>query len=168
MSATVITYERGNTYVEHVYTEKTTDPKTKQEIKTSKKAYGLVGTLTVAGCAFDTLERMQGYVHMKPGTYPMSSMYEDSKRGTVVNPWLGKTAEGTKLKGILFHSGSRPEHFEGCIGAGFLKPDGLLDQSPLIMDLIWDLCGGTEKDNSIIVTVSVVGDMPDIKNCTKA
>jgi len=111
MAATVIRYERGDEYVENVYNAVTKDPKSGKEIKTAKTAHGLVGTLWVGGYAFDTLERMDGYVHLKPGEYTMSSMYDEAEtggtHGLVVNPWLGKTAEGNKqLRNILIHKGS--------------------------------------------------------------
>jgi len=171
MAATVIRYERGDEYVENVYNAVTKDPKSGKEIKTAKTAHGLVGTLWVGGYAFDTLERMDGYVHLKPGEYTMSSMYDEAEtggtHGLVVNPWLGKTAEGNKqLRNILIHKGSVPSHFEGCIGPGFLEANQLT-YSKESMEIIWDQCGGKDRKKSIIVTLRVSGEMPALTSCRK-
>lgn len=171
MAATVIRYERGDEYVENVYNAVTKDPKSGKEIKTAKTAHGLVGTLWVGGYAFDTLERMDGYVHLKPGEYTMSSMYDEAEtggtHGLVVNPWLGKTAEVNKqLRNILIHKGSVPSHFEGCIGPGFLEANQLT-YSKELMEIIWDQCGGKDRKKSIIVTLRVSGEMPALTSCRK-
>jgi hypothetical protein len=171
MAATVIRYERGDEYVENVYTDKQDDPKTGKTISTAKTAHGLVGTLRVGAYTFTTLERMDGYVHMKPGEYQMSSMYDENHtggtHGIVVNPWLGKTAEANpKMRNILIHSGAVPSHFEGCIGPGILV-NNELKYSPEAMALIWEQCGGKDRKKSIIVTLRVEGEMPDFKDCRK-
>jgi hypothetical protein len=171
MAATVIRYERGDEYVENVYPHVTKDPKSGKEIKTDKTAHGLVGTLWVGGYAFDTLERMDGYVCLKPGEYTMSSMYDEAHtggtHGIVVNPWLGKTAEGNKqLRNILIHKGSVPSHFEGCIGPGFLEANQLT-YSRESMEIIWEQCGGRDRKKSIIVTLRVEGEMPALSACRK-
>ena len=59
-----------------------------------------------------------------------------------------------------------PSHFEGCIGPGFLEA-GKLTYSEECMEIIWDQCGGKDRKKSIIVTLRVEGEMPDIKNCRK-
>jgi hypothetical protein len=166
MAATVIIYERGDTYVENSYDAVTKDAKGK-EVKSKKTAHGLVGKLTVGGNEFDTLERMDGYVKLAAGEYPMSSMYVDTKRGKVVNPWLGAALEkNPQYRNILIHAGQVPSHFEGCIGVGVLL-NGELSDSPASMEKVWELCGGTVSKGDPIVTVRVVGEMPDIADCTK-
>jgi hypothetical protein len=166
MAATVILYERGDTYVENVYDAVTKD-KDGTEVKSKKTAHGLVGKLAVGGNEFDTLERMDGYVKLAPGDYPMSSMYVDAKRGKVVNPWLGTALENDpQYRNILIHAGQVPSHFEGCIGVGVLL-NGQLGDSPASMEKIWTLCGGTVGKGEPIVTVRVVGEMPDITDCKK-
>ncbi|MGE0422216.1 MAG: hypothetical protein AB7O88_08125 [Reyranellaceae bacterium] len=171
MAATMIRYERGDEYVENIYTDVTKDPKTGKQLKTDKTAHGLVGTLWVGGYAFDTLERMDGYVHMDPGVYAMSSMYDEAHtggtHGLVVNPWLGKAAEGDKQRrNILIHRGSLPSHFEGCIGPGFLEANRLT-YSKEAMEILWDQCGGKDRKKSIVVTLRVEGAMPALRNCRK-
>ena len=171
MAATVIRYERGDEYVENVYTEVNKDPKSGTEIKTDKTAHGLVGKLYVGAYTFDTLERMDGYVCMKPGEYRMSSMYDENhtggSHGIVVNPWLGKKSEANaQLRNILIHSGAVPSNFEGCVGPGTLSTNQLTD-SPKAMLQIWEQCGGKDRKKSIIVVLRVEGEMPDIKNCRK-
>lgn len=168
-AATVIRYERGDEYVENIYTHVTKD-KNGTAIETKKTAHGLVGTLWVGGYAFDTIERMDGYVHMKPGKYMMSTMYDEAEtggtHGIVVNPWLRKAEGNAQMRNILVHKGSVPSHFEGCIGPGFLEANKLT-YSKESMEIIWDQCGGKDRKKSIIVTFSVTGEMPDIKNCKK-
>ena len=170
MSATVIEYERGDRYVEHTYKAEVESlvNGVKTKIKKDATARGLVGTLWVGAYAFDTLERMEGFVHLKPGDYAMSSMYDEAftggTHGLVVNPWLGKAAENNKqLRNILIHSGERANNFEGCIGPGFLTDDGaLLKNSKESMELIWEQCGGPKnrKDKNVVVTLRVLGEMP--------
>lgn len=165
MAATVITYERGDTYVDNIYKAKEKNKEGK-EIEVTKTAHGLVGTLWVGGYAFDTLERMDGYVKLKPGRYEKSSMYVDKKRGKVVNPWLGALESDPQYRNILIHSGSVPSHFEGCIGVGFLEA-GKLTYSNESMEILWEQCGGTVGKEPIVSLV-VVGEMPALKGLKKA
>ena len=155
-AATEIRDERGDQYIENVYTAVRKDKKTGKDIKTARTAHGLVGTLWVGGYAFDTIERMDGYVHMKPGEH-----------GIVVNPWLGQTSDDSiQLRNILVHKGSIPSDFEGCIGPGFLEANQLT-YSKQSMEIIWEQCGGKDRAKSIIVTLYVSGEMPDLKSCKK-
>src|SRR5688572_32206271 len=79
MSAPVITYERGDTYIK----------------QSSNGAHALVGSLYVGSTVIcDTFERMDGYIHMPPGTYVRSSMYQHASKGKVVNPSLLSASGG--------------------------------------------------------------------------
>jgi hypothetical protein len=88
MSVPVVTYERGNSYV--------TEPGT--------GAHALVGSLYVGNTEIcDTFERMDGHVHMPPGTYVRSSMFQHESKGKVLNPSLtsprtGNLEYSSKLK----------------------------------------------------------------------
>jgi hypothetical protein len=159
MAATVITYERGSATIENVADGKT--------------CFGLVGTLSVGGFAFDTIERIGGgvtpFVNLKPKDYPMSTMYWHPSKGRVINPYKGPGASA-QMNNILVHKGSVPSHFEGCIGPGFLESKGSkhhLSLSKESMEIIWEQCGGApgvkpagSVKPMLIVTFRVVGEMP--------
>lgn len=158
---TVITYIRGNQYIRHV-------PQ-KQGV-TSPAAHGLVGKLQVGGYEFETMERMDGYVHMAGDQdYTPSTMYWHKKYDSyVINPWLGKDAEATKKKNILFHPASRPHHLEGCVGVGLFDPDGKMAESIPCLTLIWKLCGGAvgAQTGTVSFLLRVVGKMKAKSECT--
>jgi len=191
MSAPIITYERGNTYV----------------TQAGNGAHALVGRLYVGNTEIcDTFERMDGHVHMPPGTYVRSSMYEHATKGKVLNPSLTSADTGNleysgKLKAkiaglekqrkdtkgptplldkalkdanlllakmkqyseILVHHGTYPVEFEGCIGAGWILDNKTLSESDLAMWYLYDLIGGGKLSASPELTFKVVGVMPDIK-----
>ncbi|RVT98987.1 hypothetical protein EOD42_02430 [Rhodovarius crocodyli] len=162
MADSVITYTRGNQYIRHIPYDK--------EGVAKPAAHGLVGTLTIGGYEFQTMERMDGYVHMNGDEdYTPSMMYWHSKyKSFVLNPWLGKDAEATKKKNILFHPASRPHHLEGCVGVGFFDAAGKLEDSKYCFDAIWNLMGGTAGDQTSKLTflLRVVGQMKAKSACT--
>lgn len=158
-SATVITCTRGTTYVRNVASGSGAN---------ATYAHGLVGTLEVGGHSYDTVERMDGYVCMAGDeTYANSTMYWHSHYSYVINPWLGRDAEATKKKNILFHRGTRPSHFEGCVGVGTLMGDELTESSAAFLK-IWELVGGTKgaTKGQVVVTLKVVGTMQPLSACT--
>jgi hypothetical protein len=149
-SATVLTYTRGSTYVRNI---------TSGSGATATYAHGLVGTLEVGGHRFDTVERMNGYVCMAGDeTYANSAMYWHKKYSYVINPWLGN---------ILFHRGSRPSHFEGCVGVGTLVGDQLTGGTDTFRK-IWELVGGAKgaQTGQVVVSLKVVGKMKSLSACT--
>lgn len=134
MAIKVVSYTRGTTYVTN--------------ISGGKTAYGLVGTLWIGGLAFDTLERFAldgiDFVHLAAKDYSGAVMYWDSKRSRVLNPWNGY-GPNSRQNNILVHTGTKPSHFAGCIGPGFLEKRGSsqeLSYSPESMELIWENAGG--------------------------
>lgn len=159
-SSVTVKYVRGSTYVKNEYSTGQGG---------TAVAHGLVGELWVHGLMFDTIERMDGYMHMQGGkTYRNSSMYWFGKYGAyVINPWLGKAAEATK-KNILFHPANYPSHLEGCVSLGFLNPQGVLEQSKYSLDVVWEQCGGRPgaKSGQIVMTLAVEGDMRAKSACT--
>jgi hypothetical protein len=166
VSASVIIYERGNKYVEHRKPEEKKDGKTEPAFT----AYGLVGKLTVGGQTFDTLERMEGFVNLSPGVYPMSSMYDSGgDLGTVVNPWLGKHDKDPDKVNLLIHHATCAYNLKGCIAPGKLSASGAeLTGSTKAMSTIWEQCGGsTDRKKGIIITLRVVGVMPARQTCAR-
>ncbi len=138
MATPVVTYERGSHYIKN--------------ISGSKTCYGLVGELGVGGLLFQTLERFQlsglDFVHLKPQDYTTAVMYWHPKLGRVINPWNG-LGPNAQQNNILIHRGTKPSHFEGCIGPGFLETKGNaqeLSLSPESLELVWELCGGAPGD----------------------
>lgn len=182
MSAPVVTYERGTTYVKEAGNNST----------------ALVGQLYVGGALIcDTFERLDNHVNMPEGIYHRSSMYIDAARGEVINPSLlsasganheyagKKKAELKRLEeiktpsaqnkqsilglkkelarmgqyaNILFHAGSVPSHFEGCIGCGWIESKKLTF-SQEAMYYIYTLVGG-KLVTAPQITVQVVGKIP--------
>lgn len=66
----------------------------------------------------------------------------DKKR--VIHPWAGK-ATNQKQENILVHHGSKPSHFDGCIGVGFLEKAGSalkLRYHSEALEVIWQQAGG--------------------------
>jgi hypothetical protein len=155
-SVPVITYERGTEIVEQVVTN-------------GKSAHAVRGTLTVKGQAYDTLERLDGRVWLRPGTY--TAKVEESPGGMKEKGTDGKSRPrrqirpkhtykaigGTGPAPILFHPGNTPNDFEGCIGVGSEDPKGIVD-SVKSMEEIFDLLGGFKVGT--IVTIEVKGELP--------
>jgi hypothetical protein len=135
MARPVVTYERGSTYVSHVSGGKT--------------CCGLVGTLTVTGMAFDTIERFDktsvpDFVHLPARDFPRAVMYWHPAKKRIIHPWAGE-GPSQKQENIFVHRGSKPAHFEGCIGVGFLTRAGNafeLQRDELALEIIWEAVGG--------------------------
>ena len=169
MATTVITYTRGSTYI--------------SEYHDGTYYYGLIGTLTVGGLKFDSLENFNlnrktvDTVHLKAQDYISAVMYwHTNLKCYVINPWNG-TGPNDKQNNILVHSGSRPSDFAGCIGPGFLARAGTpnsLSLSRASLKLIWENCGGAPDNkpewskNALQVVFRVTNDFPDRKTVTKS
>src|SRR5262245_25359767 len=169
MATTVVTYTRGSTYI--------------SENSDGTSYYGLIGTLTVGGLEFDSLENFDlniknvDTVHLKPRDYMSAVMYWHTKlKCYVINPWNG-TGPTHKQNNILVHSGSTPSDFAGCIGPGFLAVAGTpnsLSYSKASLQVIWETCGGAKgskpesSKNGLQVVFRVSNDFPDRKTVTKS
>lgn len=150
MAHKVITWTRGKCYVQEV-------------TKSGGIIYARTGKVEIGGHVWDGFERL-GRVALDAGKYPNSSMYIDSKRGPVVNPWhhqmvpvAGSKPPQQRRAGILFHKATNPSDLEGCIGVGTIA-GGKLTQSAAAMQKLWELAGGTKDTKAVIVTVQVVGE----------
>lgn len=162
MAATV-TYERDLFYVENV--------------KDSKKCYAVVGWLFTGGTWFQTLERFsmtaqgpsEDFPHLPAGEYGTTAvMYWHSSKGRVLNPYNG-TATTKRYNNILFHKGTYPSNFEGCIGPGTLSGAGLrstLSGTQDALEFIWTQCGGKAGEKpgwtskALSVALRVLNDFP--------
>lgn len=166
MSAALIIYERGNKFVGHRHGDLVHHNGKKEAAGT---AYGLVGKLTVGGQTFDALERMQDYVNLAEGIYPMSSMYSMASLGTVVNPWLGKHDKDADKINLLIHGATYAYNLQGCIAPGKMESAGAcLNESSQAITKIWEQCGGSkDRKKSIVVTLRVIGKMPPMSQCTR-
>lgn len=164
MARKLVTYERGTTYVSNI-------------VSGSTPCYGLVGTLWIGGLAFDTLERFEldlktkDYVHLPKGDYLRAVMYWHSGKKRVIHPWAGK-APSQKQENILIHAGTKPSHFEGCLGVGFLEKAGSAQElryDKESLELIWEQAGGVPgkqegwNASSPIVLFKVLNAFPDRK-----
>ncbi|HEV7263749.1 MAG TPA: hypothetical protein VGN83_02355 [Falsiroseomonas sp.] len=168
-SSALITYKRGKTFVKNAYHMKGADKKPlyKDGKAVMQTAHGLVGELWIHGLMFETIERMDGYMHMEGGkSYRNSTLYWNAYYGSyVVNPWLGAQE---KIKGnIMMHPASQASHLEGCVTVGFLNPNGVLEDSKYCLDVLWEQSGGRsgQKTGHVIVTVAVEGAMPGLSAC---
>jgi hypothetical protein len=170
MSTAIITYKRTDRFVKNTYTVKDKDgqPKMAGGKPVTAVAHGLVGELWVHGLMFETIERMDGYMHMKGGqTYYGSAIYWHEKyKSFVINSALGDTQEATKGN-ILMHPGSRPSHVQGCIAVGFFDANGLLTDSKYCFDVLRDQAGGASapKEAWVKLTLVVEGHMPALSAC---
>ena len=169
VNAVTLFYQRGETIVKSVYTP---EAKPGEHPPQAKTAHALRGTMNVNGFLFDTLERLDNYVCLVEGTYRCT--LEESPGGRTERGWQdGKkrkrrqirpshnilTQRGT-VAAILIHSGTRPHHFEGCIGVGYEEPKGLTD-SVLCMDTMYFLLGDFEVGKTVSLTVK--GTIPGKK-----
>ena len=172
-TASVFTYKRGDTYISNRRPKKDEngklilDAKGRPEYQTFN---GLVSKIYVHGWWFETLERMDGYMHMKGGQdYHNSKIFWHKKYNSyVINPNLGVEQEKTK-NNILFHPATLPSHLEGCVAVGFFDPKGVLDYSKESFEIMWDFAGGGSGDKSKIlaITLRVEGNMPRLSACKK-
>lgn len=165
MATTVVSYERGTTYVTN--------------IADSDTCYALVGSLWVGGLAFDTLERFSlkkkpDFVHLSAKDHTTAVMYWHSKLGRVINP-LNGTGTSKLYNNILVHAGSKPSHYKGCIGPGFLEKHGDSQRLSLAkesMELIWEQCGGAPgvkpewSRSALSILFRVENAFPDPSSCT--
>ncbi|OYW14819.1 MAG: hypothetical protein B7Z46_01930 [Hydrogenophilales bacterium 12-64-6] len=170
-NSVTVTYRRGRSYVQNRYQAKGPDkqPLVKDGRPVMQTAHGLVGELWVHGLMFETIERMDGYMHMKGGqTYRNSTIYWNGHYGSyVINPWLGRKAE-EKQGNILMHPANHASHLEGCVSVGFLNPQGRLEDSKYSFDVLWDQCGGAAgaRQGQVVLNLVVEGDMPARSACT--
>jgi len=171
-----VTYIRGNQYIENWYKPA---PKNynKEDIELvknggvpkSRLAHGLVGQLWVHGLCYETLERMDGFVHMDGDKrYPNSNMYWMNHHGSyVIKPWLGRQQNLTKSN-ILCHPAARPSDLVGCIGVGFLG-GGIMSLGIESLDGIFRQIGG-HPGNTVskpVFTLAVEGQMKALGACTR-
>jgi hypothetical protein len=118
------------------------------------------GWLSAGAFAFDTLERLNGYVRLDPGTYRCRMETSKSHPGRhQIRPLNhNKMTKGGTKAAILIHQGSRPSHFEGCIGIGFYDGSGnQLTDSKICMELLFDQCGGFEEGKEVFLRVQLEG-----------
>jgi hypothetical protein len=163
--ASLLIYRRGKTVVKGIRTllgvDKDGDGKDDRKI-----SHAGVGTLTVGGTVFDTIERLDGYVFLDPGrTYLCRMEISPNHKGRrQIRPvGHGKQSEGSRRRGmaeaaILIHPGAYPYHFEGCIGVGEATQSGLKNSKKKLDDL-FALCGGFEVGKEVML--SVEGNPPD-------
>ncbi|NGM18750.1 hypothetical protein G3576_01910 [Roseomonas stagni] len=170
MSTAIFTYRRTDRFVKNTYTKKDSsgNPLIKDGKPVTAVAHGLVGELWVHGLQFETIERMDGYMHMKGGqTYHNSAIYwHDKYKSFVINPALGKEQEKTKGN-ILMHPGSQPSHLQGCVAVGFFNANGKLEGSKYCFDVLREQAGGAgvSKDQFVTLTLVVEGNMPALSAC---
>ena len=169
MSTAIVTYKRTDRFVKNSYTVK--DSNGNAVMKDGKPvtavAHGLVGELWIHGLQFETIERMDGYMHMKGGrTYPASAIYwHERYKSFVINPGL---EEQEKKKGnILMHPGSQPSHVQGCVAVGFFNANGKLEDSKYCFDVLREQAGGAgvSKEQWVTLTLVVEGNMPALSAC---
>ncbi|WP_426956422.1 hypothetical protein [Muricoccus radiodurans] len=142
MATHVVSYQRDTSYVTN--------------ISKGATCYAVLGTMTVGGTTFRTFERFSmmadrpenDFPHLAPGDYTTAVMYWHGKLGRVINPYNG-TGPSKRYNNVLVHAGSRPSHFEGCIGPGTLEGAGVtakMTRGDQAMAFIWKSCGGNAAD----------------------
>lgn len=169
MSTAILTYKRTDRFVKNTYAKKDKDgnPVMDGGKPAMAVAHGLVGEFWVHGLMFETIERMDGYMHMKGNrTYPASSIYWHEKyKSFVINPGLEE--QETTKGNILMHPGSQPSHVQGCVAVGFFNANGKLEDSKYCFDVLRDQAGGASvpKLTPVTLTLVVEGHMPALNAC---
>jgi hypothetical protein len=77
-----------------------------------------------------------------------------------MRPQHSQTNNKGKHAAILIHAGSKPSHFEGCIGVGDKAPKGL-SMSSERLEKVFELLGGFKEGKA--VRLEVMGDNPGNK-----
>lgn len=172
-STAVFTYKRGDSYIAQSRPKKDTSGKIilngqgRPEVETF---HGLVGKIYVHGWWFETLERMDGFMHMKGSqSYHNSKMFWHKQyKSYVINPDLGPEQEKIK-RNILLHPATVPSHLRGCVAAGFFDPQGRLDYSKESFEVMWDFAGGVAGEQGKVLTITLIveGDMPKLGACKR-
>ncbi len=83
-------------------------------------ATGRKGTLSIKGQSFVSMERMDGYVFLPPGSY---DAILETKGGKTTDPpaifvYHNVLNSAGKKAGIFIHAARYPHHLEGCIAPG--------------------------------------------------
>jgi hypothetical protein len=131
-----------------------------------KDAHACVGTMLVEGHTFDTFERLDNCVALRPGHYVCKMEFSprkfwppgSGKKRKQLRPLAhGVLKKGGRLAAILLHPGSYPLSFIGCIGVGRARGNELKDTGHC-MDRILELCGGFKEGRKVHLTV--IGEKP--------
>ena len=161
-ATTHLVYRRGDKVVSR------RSPAASKDAHHDVYAHACVGKMIVAGHEFDTFERLDNYVALRPGKNYLCQMEFSGKKfwpsGSSkprkqihpINHGVLKHKGG--LAAILIHPGNYPSSFIGCIGVGRFNGKDELQDSGECMDTILKLCGGFKKGK--IVHLTVIGEKP--------
>lgn len=119
------------------------------------KANGRRGTLTINGKTWHTVERMDGYKWLRPGTYDCEFGLWTSgsgKKSKAIRV-LGSYSKGR----IYIHPANYPKQLAGCIAPGKTQLAGGVGASRKAIGEIFSALGGWKANKKLKLTVE--GDM---------
>jgi hypothetical protein len=113
---------------------------------------GVRGILTIGSVSFFTVERGNGYKHLRPDTYDCECAWWTSKAGRRLRAIriLGEYSRGR----IYIHAANHPHQLEGCIAPGMRIIDHGVEQSWMALTKIFEALGGWEEGRRFTLEVS--------------
>lgn len=123
-------------------------------------ATGRKGTLEIKGQTFVSMERMDGYVCLKPGSYDaiLERKGDQTSGAEAIFVYHNiYTAAGKKAE-IFIHAARYPQHLEGCIAPGRSSDaKGVLQSAEALNDIFALIAGKWVRWTKL--RLEVVGDM---------
>lgn len=131
----------------------------------SKKQTYLRGIMVVRGMhvdyvTYDTIERMDGTVWLKPGVYNAAMEISVDKRNPgrrQIRPVHSQRNNEGRVCNFLIHPSAPPHFLEGCVAPGYESARGLEASKPSLETIFLSL-GGFEAGKQVLFNVS--GIMP--------
>lgn len=127
-------------------------------IDNGKSYQGRRGILELKGSVFHTVERMGGYVHLKPGSYQCWIGNRASNGKPCVHIAHDVRRADGKRAGIVMHVANYPHEIKGCIAPGMRKISGGVAPSGEALKKIFQLMAGGFKKGAEGI-LEVAGDM---------
>ncbi|MEM8500197.1 MAG: DUF5675 family protein [Pseudomonadota bacterium] len=123
------------------------------------KANGKVGLIEINSKSFHSIERMDGYKWLRPGSYECEFGVWTSSSGKKSQAIrvLGDYSKGR----IYIHPANKPSQLAGCIAPGVTKTDIGVGRSKEALLEIFRECGGYVEGKKI--TLKVEGVMPEFE-----
>lgn len=109
---------------------------------------------------YDTIERMDGTVWLKPGVYNAAMEISVDQRNPgrrQIRPVHSQRNNQDRICNFLIHASAPPHFLEGCVAPGYESARGL-EASPSSLETLFLALGGFEAGKPVLFNVS--GVMP--------
>jgi len=120
----------------------------------------VVRGLHVDHVTYDTIERMDGTVWLRPGVYKAAmelSVDERNPGRRQIRPVHSQRNNKNRICNFLIHASAPPHFLEGCVAPGYESARGL-EASRQSLETIFLSLGGFEPGKQVLFNVS--GTMP--------